>query len=229
VPQTESHRLIEHLMIAANEQVARLLDERGVPALYRVHERPEPERVERLVDQLASLGVPTPPVPRTCPPLSRRAELIGAGDLAVRVEHRTCRSRGTGRGGRGADSLVLRRSSRPTTPPQPRSRRAPGHGATATSPRRSAATRTSSAIARCCRRSGGGERPRPIGRAGRAGRSGPPTASARRCRSSATPTTWRAASLLERLLYEAGLGASVFAGEVVGLIGAGAFVAVRRR
>ena len=40
--QTESHRLIEHLMIAANEAVARLLAERGVPALYRVHERPEP-------------------------------------------------------------------------------------------------------------------------------------------------------------------------------------------
>ena len=38
--QTESHRLIEHLMIAANEQVARVLDERGVPTLYRVHERP---------------------------------------------------------------------------------------------------------------------------------------------------------------------------------------------
>ena len=41
VQQTESHRLIEHLMIAANEQVARLLEERRVPALYRVHERPE--------------------------------------------------------------------------------------------------------------------------------------------------------------------------------------------
>jgi ribonuclease R len=36
--QTESHRLIEHLMIAANEQVAKLLADRGEPALYRVHE-----------------------------------------------------------------------------------------------------------------------------------------------------------------------------------------------
>ena len=40
--QTESHRLIEHLMIAANEQVAQLLEERKIPTLYRVHERPEP-------------------------------------------------------------------------------------------------------------------------------------------------------------------------------------------
>lgn len=61
--QTESHRLIEHLMIATNEQVARVLDERGVPALYRVHEQPEAVAAERLVEQLASLGVPTPPVP----------------------------------------------------------------------------------------------------------------------------------------------------------------------
>jgi ribonuclease R len=58
--QTESHRLIEHLMIAANEQVARFLESHKLPALYRVHERPEPRAVERMLDQLASLGVPTP-------------------------------------------------------------------------------------------------------------------------------------------------------------------------
>ena len=62
VVQTESHRLIEHLMIAANEQVARFLEAHRLPALYRVHERPEPMAVERMLDQLASLGVPTPPM-----------------------------------------------------------------------------------------------------------------------------------------------------------------------
>jgi ribonuclease R len=61
--QTESHRLIEHLMIAANEAVATLLESRRVPTLYRVHERPEPARVEHLADQLASLDLPTPPLP----------------------------------------------------------------------------------------------------------------------------------------------------------------------
>ena len=65
--QTESHRLIEHLMIAANEQVARHLEQASVPALYRVHEPPEPEAARRLVAQLASLGRghaagPRPPV-----------------------------------------------------------------------------------------------------------------------------------------------------------------------
>ena len=63
--QTESHRLIEHLMIAANEAVATLLETRKLPALYRVHERPGPARVERLADQLASLDVPTPALPQS--------------------------------------------------------------------------------------------------------------------------------------------------------------------
>ena len=61
VPQTESHRLIEHLMIAANEQVAGFLERRRIPALYRVHERPDATAAGRLVDQLASLGVPRRP------------------------------------------------------------------------------------------------------------------------------------------------------------------------
>ena len=62
--QTESHRLIEHLMIAANEQVAKHLEDRSIPTLYRVHETPEASAARRLVDQLASLGVATPPVRR---------------------------------------------------------------------------------------------------------------------------------------------------------------------
>jgi ribonuclease R len=106
--QTESHRLIEHLMIAANEAVAELLSQRGVPCLYRVHERPEPERIERLVDQLASLDVPTPALP----PSSTNGELMSSsqaaelvGELSARVEQHVRRS---GRGRQALSSLVLR-------------------------------------------------------------------------------------------------------------------------
>jgi len=100
--QTESHRVIEHLMIAANEAVARLLAERGVPCLYRVHERPQPERVERLVEQLASLGVPTPPTPERMSS-TQAAELVG--ELSRRVDRHVRRS---GRGRGALSSLVLR-------------------------------------------------------------------------------------------------------------------------
>jgi ribonuclease R len=81
--QTESHRLIEHLMIAANEQVAKRLEQAKVPALYRVHERPDPERVEWMIEQLASLGVPTPPVPGGALSTQQAAEVVGEASAMV--------------------------------------------------------------------------------------------------------------------------------------------------
>jgi ribonuclease R len=66
--QTESHRLIEMLMILANEQVAGYLADRRLPTLYRVHDRPEPQSVVFLAEQLASLDVPTPPLPKQMTP-----------------------------------------------------------------------------------------------------------------------------------------------------------------
>jgi ribonuclease R len=99
---TESHRLIEHLMIAANEAVAKLLAERRVPCLYRVHERPDPQRVERLVGQLASLEVPTPPLPEQMSS-TQAAAVLGA--VSTQVEQHVRR---TGRGRIALGSLVLR-------------------------------------------------------------------------------------------------------------------------
>ena len=100
--QTESHELIEHLMIAANEQVAKLLDEAHAPTLYRVHEQPDPARVERLVGQLASLGVPTPPLPEQLAP-SEAGELVGK--ISQAVERYVVSS---GRGRLAFGSLILR-------------------------------------------------------------------------------------------------------------------------
>jgi ribonuclease R len=57
-----AHRIIEEFMLAANEAVARHLEERGLGALYRVHERPDPKKVlefEELARSFGySLGVP---------------------------------------------------------------------------------------------------------------------------------------------------------------------------
>ena len=102
VEGTEAHRLIEHLMILANEQVARVLSERKAPALYRVHERPEGEAAKRLVAQLASLGVPTPPTPEHLTP-QQAAETIAACSHFVEQHVRRI-----GRGAIGLNGLVLR-------------------------------------------------------------------------------------------------------------------------
>ena len=102
VEYTESHKLIEHLMIAANEQVATLLDERQLPALFRVHERPEPTSVRRLVEQLASLDVPTPALPE-------HFTSQQAADLVAECSHLVdAHVRRTGHGRAGLTSLVLR-------------------------------------------------------------------------------------------------------------------------
>jgi ribonuclease R len=101
--QTESHRLIEHLMIAANEQVATFLEEHRIPTLYRVHERPDSMAVERLIDQLASLGVPTPPVPSGPLTPQQAAEIIGEASVAVADWVAK-----TGHGARALNSLILR-------------------------------------------------------------------------------------------------------------------------
>jgi len=104
VVQTEAHRLIEHLMILANQQVAKLLSDRRAPALYRVHERPEGEAAERLVAQLASLDVATPPTggwDRLTP--QQAAETIA--QCSRLVEQHVQR---TGQGAIGLNGLVLR-------------------------------------------------------------------------------------------------------------------------
>jgi ribonuclease R len=45
VENDESHQLIEEFMLAANEAVARELQKRAIPTIYRVHENPDPEKL----------------------------------------------------------------------------------------------------------------------------------------------------------------------------------------
>ncbi len=53
----EAHRLIEDFMILANEVVAADLEARDLSTMYRVHERPAPEKVEALRETLARYGL----------------------------------------------------------------------------------------------------------------------------------------------------------------------------
>ena len=104
VEQTEAHGLIEQLMILTNERVAELCERRGVPTLYRVHERPDPQRIALLFDQLASLDLPTPALPD--PEKLTGEEAEGLAREASRLVAREAKRRGHGRA--AYTSLVLR-------------------------------------------------------------------------------------------------------------------------
>ncbi len=51
-----AHRIVEEFMLVANETVAQHLAGRGVPGLFRVHEAPDPVRVEDFEAFAATLG-----------------------------------------------------------------------------------------------------------------------------------------------------------------------------
>jgi ribonuclease R len=135
VPQTEAHRLIEHLMILTNERVAELLERRRVPTIYRVHEQPDPERIRRMIEQLAALEIPTP---------ARRSRLPQqAGELAGEASRLV-----PGRPGAAATDarrihrLCFARCNRRTTRIATSAMQAWAVTRTRTSPPRSAGTRT---------------------------------------------------------------------------------------
>jgi ribonuclease R len=51
-----AHRLIEEFMLLANETVASHLEEHQVPTLYRIHEEPDPMKVEIFEEFISTLG-----------------------------------------------------------------------------------------------------------------------------------------------------------------------------
>ncbi|MGH7058709.1 MAG: RNB domain-containing ribonuclease, partial [Acetobacteraceae bacterium] len=76
-----ANRLIEEFMLSANECVASWLEQAGVPALYRIHEKPEPRRIVEFEEAAAafgySLGVGALPVRRVTMKSERREHRAG--------------------------------------------------------------------------------------------------------------------------------------------------------
>ncbi len=59
-PRNDAHRLIEEMMLAANEAVARFFDARGLPTVYRIHDQPDREKLEAFAALARSHGFELP-------------------------------------------------------------------------------------------------------------------------------------------------------------------------
>jgi ribonuclease R len=52
-----SHRIVEEFMVLANEVVARHLEDLEIPSIYRIHEEPDPAKVESFADMVSTFGL----------------------------------------------------------------------------------------------------------------------------------------------------------------------------
>ncbi|GCE63317.1 ribonuclease R [Candidatus Mycoplasma haematohominis] len=52
----EAQIMIENFMILTNENIARICEDKKIPAVYRIHERPEPSKVINFIQEVEKLG-----------------------------------------------------------------------------------------------------------------------------------------------------------------------------
>ncbi len=212
-----AHLLVEELMLAANEAVAAELARAGAAVPFRVHEPPERDALDALVERLAALSVPTPPFPDVMTPAAAAAY---AGALSQAV---TGYARTAGRGRAAFGGMVLRalRKARYDT-------RNLGHAGLAspaychfTSPIR---RHPDLMVHRALLRRLGLDRTPPPAPAAVAAQAEHDSLAEREAEAlERRADDICAAFLLERVLYERGWD-ETFPGEVVGLIPSGAFV-----
>ncbi len=80
---TPARELIEELMVLTNEEVAKMV--RGKPgAVYRVHERPGAEDMERLAERLAAVGMQVEPTPENLGTIAQKAKSEAVNYLILR-------------------------------------------------------------------------------------------------------------------------------------------------
>lgn len=89
----ESEKMVEDAMIAANEAVARFLRDTGHTSVYRIHPKPDPDRVDALQRLTQILGtkvqVPDDPKPKD---LQALLESVKGTDVSAVVEVMTLRT-----------------------------------------------------------------------------------------------------------------------------------------
>jgi ribonuclease R len=92
-PRLDAHRLIEEFMIAANVAAAETLDQAGMHCMYRIHDAPDPVKLEALAQLLQSLGMGRGPGTLARPAdLSRLLEQLKEHELSPVVSQLVLRA-----------------------------------------------------------------------------------------------------------------------------------------
>jgi ribonuclease R len=86
-PRLFTHQLVEEFMLAANEVVARELREAGFPMLYRIHEEPDPDKLDETLAFLSTLKLGAPTRGRATPKDLQKLMARVAGRQEQRLVH----------------------------------------------------------------------------------------------------------------------------------------------
>jgi ribonuclease R len=123
VARLDSHRLIEEFMVSANVAAAEELEARRQPCMYRVHDAPDPEKIEELRALLVETGIVGPgfargqaPKPELFNGVLRRAASMSAAALVNELVLRCQAQASYSLSNIGHFGLALRRYAHFTSP-----------------------------------------------------------------------------------------------------------------
>ncbi|HJW72721.1 MAG TPA: VacB/RNase II family 3'-5' exoribonuclease, partial [Geothrix sp.] len=91
-PRHDAHRMIEEFMLLANETVARFFTRKKIPTIYRIHDEPDPLKLEIFAEVARSFGLLGPKDTPTPEHLNALLDKIRGGPLEAMINHLLLRS-----------------------------------------------------------------------------------------------------------------------------------------
>ena len=91
-PRHDAHRMIEAFMLLANEAVARFFTRRKIPTIYRIHDEPDPLKLEIFADVARTFGLLKPKEVPTPEHLNAMLDKIRGGPLEAMINTLLLRS-----------------------------------------------------------------------------------------------------------------------------------------
>ncbi|HEY3401221.1 MAG TPA: VacB/RNase II family 3'-5' exoribonuclease [Geothrix sp.] len=91
-PRHDAHRMIEEFMLLANETVARFFTRKKIPSIYRIHDEPDPLKLEVFAEVARSFGLLKPRETPTPEHLNAMLDKVRGGPLEAMINTLLLRS-----------------------------------------------------------------------------------------------------------------------------------------